>query len=173
LNLSNYLEDTTKGDYLKAISVYNNEAERIEKAKQRVEEVEVFMNTCTLIPTTAEQKLYISELAINKRPPFQNNKNNFNDALIFRNICEYVDNTIPQLYDLIYVSNNPDDFIDKATKDVHADLLHGLKPVRFRNVTELGEALKLAPELIEDFDEWLEIQLDNEAMYQLDLMRGK
>ena len=173
LNLSNYLQGDTKDEYLKAISVYKDEASRIKKAEQRVEEVEAFMKSCTLIDTTEEQKLFISELAINNKPPFQNKKNNFNDALIFRNVCEYVESAFPLLYDLIYVSNNPDDFIDKTTKEVHADLLTDLKPVRLKNVTELGEALKLAPELIDDFDEWLDMQLDNEAMYQLDLMRGK
>ena len=74
---------------------------------------------------------------------------------------------------MIYVSNNPDDFIDKLTKEVHEDLLKGLKPTKLKNVTELGEALKLAPELIIDIDEWLEIQLDNKAMYELDIIRGK
>lgn len=40
-------------------------------------------------------------------------------------------------------------------------------------MTELGEALKLAPEVIEDFDAWLEQQLDDQAMYELDIRRGK
>lgn len=173
LNLSNYLQGDAKSNYLQTIYEYKDEANRIKKAEDRVEEVEAFMNSCTVIETTEAQKLFIAELSTNKNPPFQNNKNNFNDALILRNICEYVDNEVPALYDLIYVSNNPDDFIDKGTKEVYADLLVGLNPVRLKNVTELGEAIKLAPELIEDFDEWLEIQLDNQAMYELDIMRGK
>jgi hypothetical protein len=112
-------------------------------------------------------------LASNKKPPFQNNKNNFNDALILRNICEYIERTLPQLYDLIFVSNNPADFTDPDTKEVYSDLIEDLNPIRLKSVSELGEALKLAPELIADFDEWLDIQLDNQAMYELDLRRGK
>ncbi len=173
LNLSNYLQGDARANYLQIISEYKDEANRIKKAVERVEEVEAFMKTCTIIETTQEQKLFIAELSTNKNPPFQNNKNNFNDALILRNICEFVDNGAPALYDLIYVSNNPDDFIDKDTKEVHQDLFRDLKPIRLKNVTELGEALKLAPELIEDFDEWIEIQLDNQAMYELDIIRGK
>jgi predicted nucleic acid-binding protein len=173
LNLSNYLEGDAKANYLQTISEYKDKANRIKKAEERVEELEAFMKSCTIIQTTEAQKLFIAELSINKNPPFQNNKNNFNDALILRNICEYVDNEVPALYDLIYVSNNPDDFIDTTKNEVYADLLHGLKPIRLKNVKELGEALKLAPELIEDFDEWLEIQLDNQAMYELGIMRGK
>ena len=173
LNLSNYLTGEIKKEYLLTISEYKDEANRIQKANQRVEEVEEFMKTCTILKTSEAQKLFIAELAINKKPPFQNNKNNFNDALILRNICEFVEDKIPALYDLIYVSNNPDDFIDKDTKEVHEDLFDRLQPVRLKNVTELGEALKLAPELIENFDKWLDDQLENEAERYLDMIRGK
>ena len=173
INLANYLPIGTKEKYLQIISEYKNEENRIKKAKERVAEVEAFMNSCTVINTTEKQKLFIAELASNKKPPFQNNKNNFNDALILRNICEYVESEYPLLYDLIYVSNNPDDFTDKNKKIVYEELFENLKPIRIKSVTELGEALKLAPELIENFDDWLDQQLDNEAMYQLDLIRGK
>ncbi len=173
INLANHFSSDSKEKYLQIISEYKTESNRIQKAKERVEEIETFMNSCTIINTTETQKLFIAELASNKKPPFQNNKNNFNDALILRNICEFVESEFPLLYDLIYVSNNPDDFIDKETKDVYEGLFENLKPIRLKNVTELGEALKLAPELIEYFDDWLEQQLDNEAMYQLDIMRGK
>ena len=173
LNLSNYLQGEVKTNYLQTIAEYKDEANRIKKAEKRVDEVETFMKSCKIIETTEAQKLFISELVINKKPPFQNNKNNFNDALILRNICEYVKVEYPALYDLIYVSNNPDDFIIKGTNEVYQDIFKDLKPIRLKNVTELGEALKLAPELIEDFDEWLNIQLDNQAMYELDIMRGK
>ena len=173
LNLANYLTAETKEKYLQVISEYKTETNRINMANARVEEVEAFINSCTIINTTITQKLFIADLASNKKPPFQNNKNNFNDALILRNICEFVESEFPLLYDLIYVSNNPDDFINKGTKEVYNDIFTSLKPIRLKNVTELGEALKLAPEFIEDFDNWLEDQLYNEAMDQLDIMRGK
>jgi len=173
LNISNYLQDVAKYNYLQTISEYKDEANRIKKAKERVEDVEAFMNSCKIIKTTEAQKLFIAELSINKNPPFQNNKNNFNDALILRNICEFVENDDPYLYDLIYVSNNPDDFIEKGSKEVYADLLVGLHPIRLKNVTELGEALKLAPQYIEDFEEWLEMQLENQADLELDMIMGK
>lgn len=173
LNLSNYLSGDVRVNYLQTISEYKDETDRIKKAIERVEEVETFIKTCTIINTSEEQKLFIAELAINKLPPFQNNKNNFNDALILRNICEYVESEFPFAYDLIYVSNNPDDFIDKNTKEVYEDLFKNLEPIKLKNVTKLGEALKLAPELIEDFEDWLADQLDRQAMYELDLRRGK
>jgi len=172
-NLSNYLRGEVKDMYLQTISEYKEEANRIKKAQARIEEIETFMNSCTIITTTEKQKLFISELSINKMPPFQNTKNNFNDALIIRNISEHIKSTLPLLYDLIYVSNNPNDFIDKTTSEIYESILKDLEPIRLKNVSELGEALKLAPELIEDFDEWLEYQLDSQAMYELDIIRGK
>lgn len=173
INLSNYLDDEKKSFFLDIISNYKDEAKRIEKATKRVNEIEEFMKTCTIINVTNEQKLFISELAINKVPPFQNNKNNFNDALILRNICEYSQNEIPWKFDLIYISNNPDDFINKQTNQIHQDLFKDIKTIRLKNVTQLGEALKLAPELIEDFDDWLEHQLEEKAYTEWEISRGK
>ena len=172
-NLANYFKGVKKTEYLATISEYKEENTRIEKATNRVREIENFMNNCEIINVTSEQKLFISELAINKKPPFQNNKNNFNDALIIRNIFEHVKNEIPFQYDLIFASKNPKDFIDKDTGEVYETLLENSNPIRLKNVTELAEALKLAPELIDDFDDWLDYQLDMEAQMQLDIMRGK
>ncbi|SDP91312.1 hypothetical protein SAMN05428975_3547 [Mucilaginibacter sp. OK268] len=172
-NLAKFLTGDAKNKFEESIANYKDEAKRIQMATERVEEVEQFMRNCKLIEVTEAQKLFIANLAMKKEPPFQNNKNNFNDALIFRNICEATEDAFPFAHDLIYVSNNPDDLIDKQTKEVHVSLTEGLKPINVKNVTELGEALKLAPELIEDFDEWLEDQLDQQAQYEYDIARGK
>jgi len=172
-NLANYFQEEKKTEFLKQISEYKEEQNRIEKATNRVQEIENFMRSCQIINVTDAQKLFISDLAINKKPPFQNNKNNFNDALILRNILEFVKNEIPFQYDLIFASKNPSDFIDTGTGEVYETLLEKLNPIRLKNVTELAEALKLAPELIEDFDDWLDYQLEMEAERQFDIMRGK
>ena len=173
LNLYEFLNEDVRETYLDIISNYKESAKRIESATKRVEEVEAFMKSCEIIEVTETQIMFIAKCAIEKLPPFTNNKNNFNDALILRNIYEYTESKFPQKYDLIYVSNNPDDFIDKNTGMVHGSLFEGLEAIGLKNVRELGEALRLAPELIDNFDEWLDTQLDNEAMYQLDIMRGK
>jgi len=172
-NLANYFPSEKKEEYLAKLSEYKEENKRIEKATKRVQEIEDFINNCELINVTSEQKLFVSELAINIKPPFHNNKNNFNDALIIRNILEYVKNEMPFQYDLIFVSNNPKDFIDNETREIHESLLENLNPIRLKNVRELAVALQLAPELIDDFDDWLDYQLDMEAQRQLDIKRGK
>ena len=48
-----------------------------------------------------------------------------------------------------------------------------MQGIRLKNVTQLGEALKLAPELIEDFDDWLEEQLEQKAYTEWEISRGK
>jgi predicted nucleic acid-binding protein len=172
--LANYLNPEDKARFLEQISLFSQESTRAEKARDKVEEVEEFMREkCRHVPVTEQQKLFVANLAIEKKPPFQNNKNNFNDALIVRSLSEYIKTSFYVLHDLIFVTNNPDNFLDKNTRKPHPDLLSDLQGLNLVNVTELGEALKLAPELIDELDEWLEIQLDNEAMRELDIMRGK
>jgi hypothetical protein len=171
--LANYLADEKKEQLIQLIAEYKEEEVRIAKAKLRIEEVEDFMkNKCEIIHVSDKQKLFISELAINNKPPFHTRKNNFNDALIIRNLCEYIQATNHYLRDLLYVSNNPDDFIDKTTGKIHSDLLAGLS-VKLTSVTDLGHALKIAPSIVSEMDEQLEDEIDNWIQYQIDLKRGK
>ncbi|WP_203296808.1 PIN domain-containing protein [Luteirhabdus pelagi] len=173
IKLASHMDEPSKTEFLLSLTDYKDEEKRIEKAEKKVQEVEDFMTTCKIIKVTAEQKLFVSNLAIDKKPPFENNKNNFNDALIIRNICQDANSTFPSRYDLIYVSNNPEDFIDKKTNEVYSSLMDGMNPIRLKTVTELGLALKLAPELIEDFDDWLESELQWQAELESDIRRGK
>ena len=173
IRLASHMDEPSKTKFLETLSEYKDEEKRIEKAEKKVQEVEDFMTSCKILEVTEEQKLFVSNLAIDKKPPFENNKNNFNDALIIRNICQDANSTFPSRYDLIYVSNNPQDFIDKETKEVHSSLMDAMNPIRLKTVTELGLALKLAPELIEDFDDWLDSQLQWQAELEFDMKRGK
>jgi len=172
-NLLNYMPTAKKSNFEDLILEYKEEPQRIIKATEKVDNVEKFMLECTIIATKDSQKLYVANLAIDKSPPFQNNKNNFNDALIIRNVCEYVNDETPFEWNLIYVSNNPNDFIEKNSKNIFDGLVSDLDRVNIKNVVELGEALKMAPEYITDFEEWLENQLENQSMYELDILRGK
>lgn len=172
-NLASYLPSDAKNAFLKSISEYQEEKNRIKMAENRVKEVETFMHSCSMFKVTNDQKLFVSELAINKVPPFQNNKNNFNDALIIRNVSEGIKQTDYNKYDLIFVSNNPDDFIDKSSKQPYPELFKGLENIKLKTVTELGEALKLAPELFDGFDEWVESQIEAEALSAWEISRGK
>lgn len=173
LGISNYLDSKKKDEYQKILLTYESEQFRIKTAEESIEEIDSFMKSCIVFETKKEQKLYIANLAIENLPPFHNKKNNFNDALIFRSICEYVRDEYDEVGDLIYVSNNIIDFTDVSTGLIYKELITGLNIQKIFSVSQLGEALKLAPELIRDLDHWIDIQLDNEAMDYLDLLRGK
>lgn len=136
-----------------------------ETAKNKVDDVEqlLFQSVCT--SATDEQKLHIANLAINNKPPFHHSKNNFNDALIIRNLCQYVSENISVPKDtlpgpgnhFIYLSNNPKDFIDPDTEQVFPDILAGID-LNFElvNMKSLPSALHLSKELSDEYDAWLD-----------------
>ena len=180
-SLCSYVQDEGKKQTINdLLTQYNGEVERINEAHSAVARVEGLMSKCIRIKVTPEQKLYVAEMAINGIPPLANHKNNFNDALIVRNLAEYVHERIihegsalPNKYDLIYVSKNLKDFVSADTNEVYPKILEGLERVRLVPFHELGQALFQATELIDDFDEWLEWQLEMQAAYELDLRLGK
>lgn len=166
--------------YNDILAKYNKQEERIKSAENKVKCVEDFMNNCTIIKVSDLQKLFVAELAINKKFPFEKNKNNFNDALIIRNLAETINerikmqgSSLPFKYDLIYVSNNPQDFIDSKTNKIHSDILTDCDNLSVINVKELGHALKIKNDLIEDFDAWLEYMVSTHAEMEAEITRGK
>lgn len=135
---------------------------------------------CTNTLVSESQKLFVANLAIHKQPPFSKNKNNFNDALIVRNIAETITKRIinegaslPYKYDLIYVSNNLKDFIDSKTHEIYTELLEGCEGLRIISIQDLTHALKIRDELIDDFDEWVEHMVEMHAELEAEIMRGK
>lgn len=171
--IAQYLEDDKREAFLEFLKEIDSEEKRVQKAIEKVQEIEDIINSCTKIEVTEQQKLYISNLAIDKKGPFNNNKNNFNDALILRNFAEYCENNYPQKYDLIYVSNNPKDFCDPDTGEIFEVLKQNLEHIRIKSVTELGQAFDLSNELIDDFEDWLESALEQYQMEQFEISRGK
>lgn len=164
VNLSNYLPEDERKKYLDIVSQYKEQDFRIKKATERVEEIEAFMKSCVKVAITDIQKLDVSELAIRKLPPFHCNKNNYNDALLLINFCQYVEkeSSLP-FYNLIYVSNNPKDFTNPDTNEIYTHLIKKNPNIRFKNVTELAVALDLTDEHTSEFEEWMELQLEKEA----------
>lgn len=179
--IATYIQDQAeKEQYLQILSSYKDETVRIKAAQSVVQKVEDFMNRCEMVTVTDEEKLHIASLAIEKKPPMHNNKNNFNDALIARNFCNYVANVIknesnamPMKYDFIYVSENAQDFIDPQTKNIFNTITEGIETFSILNTKELHTALEMRSELIEDFDEWLETALEQHAFLEWEIMRGK
>lgn len=173
-HIISYIDNDEKRESLeKVIQEYKiKESARIKAANARIDEVENFMKSCTHLVVTEKQIEFVSRLAINKLPPLHTSKNNFNDALIIRNFAEYSKSDLPCKYDMVFVSNNPNDFIDKKNGDVFHELLDGIE-LEMKSVKELGEALKIAPDLIDDFDDWLESELSYRAELEYEISKGK
>ncbi len=173
-NIIDFIEDTEKKEVLKNIfhEYKTKEDIRIKAADARIEEVEKFMNSCIQLVATEQQIQFVAYMAINKIPPLNTTKNNFNDALIIRNFAEYSKSEFPYKYDLLFVSNNPSDFIDPQTGTIFKTLLDGID-IQMKSVKELGEALEIAPDLIDDFDDWLESELSWRAELEYEISKGK
>lgn len=133
MRLATFIEnDEEQRKYVEILSHYKKEEERIRQAKMCAEKVEKLLMKCTDTTVSEYQKLFVANLAIYKQPPFSNNKNNFNDALIIKNIAETITkriinegSSLPYKYDLIYVSNNRKDFINPETNKIFSELLKG------------------------------------------------
>lgn len=172
--------DEDRRKFTDILSRYKKEGERLQQAMIRVEKVEKLLKKCTNTIVSDSQKLYVANLAIYKRAPFSNNKNNFNDALIIRNIAETITNRIvmegsalPYKYDLIYVSNNLKDFVDSETHEIYTELLEGCEGLRIISIQDLTHALRVRDELIDDFDEWIDYMVEMHAELEAEIIRGK
>ncbi len=159
--------------YSKILNKYKDEDERIKAAESIVEEVETIINSSECIPVTEEQKLFVANLAIEKKEPFGGNKSNFNDALIARSIIEYCQGQgYPLKYDVIFVTKNAKDFFDEEGK-LFPDLIKGCNEVRILNVKELGQALKRKNDLDKELDIWYDNyilqELENRALFEAEL----
>lgn len=173
-NLIKFLPDEQKDTFNLLLESINSNDKRRQKAELRVDEIEKLILNSKKIDVTDEQKLFVAKMAIEKKGPFSNNKNNFNDTLILRNIIEHCESqSYPYQYDLIYVSNNPKDFCIDGKEEIYPEIIDGFESLRIKSVTELGYAFELSSELIEDFDDWLDWQVEMWAEYQADLARGK
>lgn len=175
-NIAKFLPETLKNTFLTFLDSLDSHEKRLSKAKSRVDEIETLLFESKIVEITERQKLFVANMAINKKGPFSNNKNNFNDTLILRNIIEYCSSqNYPFQYDLIYVSNNPKDFcisID-GKEEIYPEILNGFDNLRLKSVTDLGHAFELSSELIDDFDDWVDSQIEMWADIQFDIMRGK
>ncbi len=172
--LIKFLPDEQKDMFKLLLKSINNKDKRLQKAELRVAEIEELLFDSKKIDVTDEQMLFVAKMAIDKKGPFLNNKNNFNDTLILRNIIEYcVSQNYPFPNNLIFVSNNPDDFCMKDTKQIYPEIIDGFESLRIESVTDLCHALQLSSELIKDFDDWSDCQLGMLAEYQADHAIGK
>jgi len=163
-------EISEKEKYLKGlrknIELYNTESKKInkeieliktkiDKNENHIGQIELILEESFEIPITDEHKLESVELAIHKYPPFHKKMNSFGDAIIFLSMTDFFRRYADYPFDIdnvIFVSNNTDDFCDKKNgMKLYENLQKRIadKPISFRS--NLAEVLELGEEIIEDF----------------------
>ncbi len=179
LNLSKYIVDEEEREQMiKSIETSSQKAFE-EKKKQLTSDfdtVEKLLNNCDNFEVEDKDKLYVANLAIEKKRPFHNEKNNFNDALLVRTFCKYAANrkeyfgeVVPYKYDLVYVSQNQKDFIDPNTNEIFPEIIDGIEiPVSIVNTKNIINALNLSQELIDEYESWLDYVIDHAAQMCID-----
>jgi len=104
------------------IDLKTHREEIISKARKNIELVESIFNHKNSIILQADEKTsqFIVDLAINKKFPFENKKNNFADCLIFYQFFNFLkNNKIEQGH---FVTSNKDDFFPNGKLHEHYEL---------------------------------------------------
>ena len=191
-------EDQTKKDFAHVVKSFYNEAKMIKDllpkddyqtdcqsffskiqssptwiddiVDRRISMIKDVMSLCEDVPYTDKQKLYVADLAIEKKGPFIRNKNNFNDALILRSFSEHVEKKNDIYNEFIFATSNEKDFIDSSTNKIYPEIIKDIN-VKIDNVKDFAEALKKLPDVIES--EKLDTEIDSWIDWQAELAMGK
>jgi predicted nucleic acid-binding protein len=173
--LADFLGDAEKRKFLDVTEVlFQNEQARNTYATNRVEETEQLLLSCTMTPITEAMKIEVVEWALDKRAPFKKKNNSVADAIILLSSVEYCKERTVGLIDSIFVSFNHEDFSSAKDKDViDEDLQSLLSEAQMTFSRNIGEALKLAPQLIEEITEYMNYLEDKYIDMQTDIAMGK
>ncbi|MCW3463967.1 PIN domain-containing protein [Chitinophaga nivalis] len=141
--------------------VYTNEINILKAEIQiqglHVAGVEKFIyNSCTQIPIPDKIKIQVFDLAISKKPPFHNSKNNIADAGLLLSAADYLKDVL--MYEDIqgfFISNNTAEFTNGKNKErFHPEILNILPTREIIYQNHLGTALNLREEIIKEYDEF-------------------
>lgn len=133
--------------------------EKINKNKKHIGLIENILEQSLDIPISDQQKVIVTEWAIDKKPPFHHKNNSVGDALIFLSTVDFFYFNNEELYikNTVFVSSNTSDYALKAgDKVLHPDLDSMLKdkPVIFE--TNLARALQCGDEIIAAYQRFLD-----------------
>lgn len=137
----------------------------IELNEEHISKVEKFLKeACRIVPISDELKLKIFDLSISGKAPFHNKKNNIADASILFSIVSYFNEHAGiDENQVIFVSNNIEDFTDGKNKDdFHPDIQKELKNQSIKYQRVLPAALELSKTILTEIEEhrrheaWLE-----------------
>jgi len=192
--ISEYLEGEEKESFSKILSNFKNKEESLIKAaNERYELIEdLIKNKSIICQVTDDDRLEVSNWALQKKAPFHRHSNSYADALILLSTSKYVQenslHTSPYvgetdkiiISDSVFVTNNSDDFslgTKGADKDViHPDLAPILDKVKMRFERNIGKILEISDELeaeIASYWGYIDDLIESHIEWEAEIMRGK
>ncbi|WP_298156180.1 PIN domain-containing protein [Flavobacterium sp.] len=158
-NMKQYLSEDGKSQLDETFLEYKNGiSQEIEKNKIHIAKIEKLMFKDSLhIPVSDQIRIDVTMLAQKKKAPFHNKNNSVNDALILFSIIDYLKNCNADEIGTgsIFISNNSDDYCEKiGSKIIHPDLSPYFLDADLEFETNIGKALDLSPEIIEEIDNY-------------------
>lgn len=133
--------------------------EDIKLNEEHIRKVEEFLhNSCLKVDVPQSVKLEVIELALSKKAPFHNNKNNFADACILFSGMEYFKDFSYGFSDQVFfVSNNHQDFTNaKDNNNFHPDISDVIRQmgVSIGYSRYLPQALSISKEIVKNMEEF-------------------
>lgn len=137
----------------------------IQENEGHINSVDKFITNCRNIPIDESHKLRTVDLAIQNKPPFHQNKNNVNDALIMFSFDSYINNLHLTSFDAAYlVSHNTIDYCeDKNGTHFHPEIKKILSSdILYGNYEKLWKILELSEELQSQLNQEIQVWEENE-----------
>lgn len=171
LRIGEFLNNTEKETLKNILEKYSTiEKEQEKLALTYIDRVENLLKNSIKYSITDKLKLEMANRALTKKAPFHNSKNNMADALIYFGGIEYVIENNQIATDLLFVTNNKNEFSDPSDlKKLHPDL----KEFNVHYFNNLAEALKMRKDIIDEMDEYNEYKFWDWIDLQVEIARGK
>ena len=134
-----------------------------ENAFSSIQRIEELLEKSEKIPISDKIKLRAAQRAIDKKAPFHLAKNSIGDAIIIESYLEYKLKNESQVFRLIFITHNKNDFslVGGNHKLPHLDLAKIFDSPKSQYFINLLEALNsVNPELVED------IEVENDWFYE-------
>ena len=173
-SLKPYLNEKTENFILNEVKreILNKSEHNIKRNQEHIQQVELFLKChCLKIPVTMKNYADAAKMAIDKKAPFHNNKNNVADAVILLSVIDYLSRIKSnETNHVIFVSNNASEFADNPKSEAiqfHKDIIDILDGKSLTYKRHLGEAIELSEDLIYELDYYYQYkeQVENQRKF--------
>lgn len=165
--LSNYLNDEERDILTQLINRVEDKKEEYgeEKANKNISRVEELIRMGTVCPTTSDNKIKATEMALAKKAPIHK-KNSVGDALIILSTIDYLKNQ--GISNAFFVSGNTKEFGAENPTILHSDLTELFDSVGLQYSINVKEVFKTIDQLIVSDEEVKQVEEINREMYLLE-----